>query len=123
MPVRVVIADSHPVWRLLVREMLQDNLGIEVIGEACNGQAAVALALTLQPDVVLMGYNLWELNGVEATKQILDRIPRMKILGVSADSEHEQQMRQAGAMAFINKYDCSEELLLPMVKELAEGQK
>ena len=79
-PVRVVIADDHPVVRAGLRGMLEPESDIEVVGEATNGREAVSLVGRLEPEVVLMDLQMPELDGVAATTQIRDRYPKTHVL-------------------------------------------
>ena len=72
---RVLIADDHTVLRHGLRLILNQADGLTVVGEAADGEEAIALALELQPDVILMDLNMPELNGLEATRQILQENP------------------------------------------------
>ena len=103
--IRVLLADDHAVLRAGMTSLLNDEPDIEVVGEACDGQMAVELALDLQPDVILMDVTMPRLNGIEATRRIIARLPYARIIGLSM---HEQEsmgaaMRNAGAKAYLTK--------------------
>jgi DNA-binding NarL/FixJ family response regulator len=85
--VKILLADDHLVVREGVRTMLELEADMEVIGEASDGRAAVALALKLKPDVILMDIAMPELNGLEATRQILRILPATKIIILSAHGD------------------------------------
>jgi len=70
-PLRVLIADDHPLFRHGIAALLQALSEFEVIGEATTGEEAIALAEQLQPDVVLMDIQMPQINGIEATQRIL----------------------------------------------------
>ncbi len=111
--IRVLLADDHAVLRAGMTSLLNDEPDIEVIGEACDGQMAVELAADLQPDVILMDVTMPRLNGIEATRQIMAQLPRVRIIGLSM---HEQEsmavaMRRAGAKAYLTKDGRSEALI------------
>lgn len=84
MTIRVVLADDHAVVRKGVREFLEEEPDIEVVGEAGDGQQAVQLAVALQPNVVVMDVAMPELSGVEATKRIRSLAPSMRVLALTA---------------------------------------
>jgi DNA-binding NarL/FixJ family response regulator len=84
-----------------------------VVGEAGTGEAAVALAHQLVPEVVLMDINLPEMNGIEATQTIHAAFPAIRVIGLSMYGREDQQaaMREAGAVAYVSKAAPAEELL------------
>lgn len=82
-PIRVLIADDHPMFRFGLRTLLSTEADIDVVGEATTGQAAIELAATLHPDLILMDINLPLLNGIEATRQILKQHPATQVLIVT----------------------------------------
>lgn len=77
--VRVLVADDHPVFRSGLRTLLED-LGVEVVGEAPDGGAAVQLALEHRPDVVLMDLQMPGVNGLQATRRLADAAPDVRVL-------------------------------------------
>ena len=79
-PIRVFVADDHPIVRRGIRDLLETEPDFEVVGEATNGRDAVSGAIDLQPDVVLMDLVMSPLDGIEATRQIKARQPEVKIL-------------------------------------------
>ncbi|HEY6407600.1 MAG TPA: response regulator transcription factor, partial [Ktedonobacteraceae bacterium] len=74
-PLRVLIADDHPLFRKGMRTLLTTTPDIEVVGEATTGQEVVELASALQPDVILMDLQMPGINGIEATRQTLHTSP------------------------------------------------
>src|SRR2546423_13402315 len=85
--ITVLLADDHTVVRQGLRTLLEATPDIKVVGEAQNGRQAVQLAQKLQPDVVVMDVLMPELNGVEATRQILRDAPKAKVLILSSYSD------------------------------------
>ena len=79
-PLRVLLADDHPLFRQGLRAALEETPSVEVVGEATNGREAVDLAVALAPDVVLMDIQMPALNGIEATRQILNAHPETHVL-------------------------------------------
>ncbi len=109
---RILIVEDHPMYREGLRAMLARQADMEVIGEAENGLDAVAKALELRPDVILMDVNMPVMDGVEATSRILAELPGTKILALSvqADDGFMASMLQAGAVGYILKGSDSEKL-------------
>lgn len=113
-PIRVVVADDHAVVRQALHYMLGAQPGFEVVGEAANGREAVEQAEKLNPDVVLMDTVMPGLNGIEATRQIRKRLPRVKVLMLTGYHEDEQVAGalKAGASGYVIKKSEIDELLL-----------
>ena len=79
--VRVVVVDDHPVVREGLRMMLEEMAeGFELVGEATNGETAVRLAGEMQPDVVLMDVRMPRLDGIAATRAIIERWPKIRVV-------------------------------------------
>ncbi len=112
--IRVLVADDHAVLRQALRYMLESQPGLEVVGEAANGRDAVDMAEKLQPDVVLMDTVMPGLNGIEATRQIRRRMPKVKVLMLTGYQEDEQVAGalKAGASGYVIKKSDLDELLL-----------
>jgi DNA-binding NarL/FixJ family response regulator len=70
--IRILIADDHPVFRYGLRALLNAEPELEVVGEATTGDDVIALAATLQPDLILMDLNMPGVNGIEATRRIIE---------------------------------------------------
>ena len=123
MAIRVVLADDHAVVRKGVRELLEDEPNIEVVGEASDGQQAVELAVALQPDVVVMDVAMPELSGVEATKRIRSLAPTVRILALTAydDEPYIFGLLDAGATGYVLKTAESREIVRA-VRAAAAGQ-
>jgi two-component system response regulator NreC len=123
MPVRILIADDHKIFREGLRTLLQNRGDIEVIGEADNGRTVVALAAELRPDVIIMDVAMPDLNGIEATRQISGGSLATKVLALSmhSDSRFVTRMLQAGAQGYLLK-DCAfEELALAIDTIVGDG--
>jgi signal transduction histidine kinase len=104
-PVRVLLADDHRLLRASLAAMLRAQEGIEIVGQAGNGQEAVDLATQLSPDVVLMDISMPVMDGIEATRQIVRALPTTKVIGLSMHERGEMQeaMRTAGAIDYFTK--------------------
>jgi len=111
--IRVLLAEDHTIVRKGLRSLLDEEVGIEVIGEAEDGREAVKKAEQLLPDVVLMDISMPTLNGLEATRQIKKRLPEVKvvILTMHADEEYIFQVLQAGASGYVVKKAAVRELV------------
>lgn len=103
--IRVLLADEHAVVRESLRAILNLQPDIEVVGEARTGVEAVRLAVLLRPDVILMDIEMPEMDGVEATRAILDQCPEAGILALTAheDERHILALLEAGAEGYIVK--------------------
>jgi DNA-binding NarL/FixJ family response regulator len=103
--IRVLIADGHPYFRRGVRSLLSVSPEIELVGEATTGAEAIDLAGSLQPDVVLMDLQMPDVNGIEATRQILRISPHIGILVVTMfkDDDSIFAAMRAGARGYLLK--------------------
>ena len=104
-PIRILIADDHSFYREGVRVMLEAMREAEVVGEAMSGDEAVALAGTLQPDVVLMDIKMPGMNGIDATRAILHTSPHIGVLIVTMfdDDDSVFAALRAGARGYLLK--------------------
>lgn len=104
-PIRVLLAEDHTIVRQGLVALLSTQAGIEVVGEAEDGRAAVAAAVRLRPDVVLMDLGMPGLNGVDATRQIRRESPGtfVVILSMHASEEHVRPAIRAGATGYLLK--------------------
>ena len=112
MSARIVLAEDHQLMREGLRALLEKELGMEVIGEAGNGEAAVQLARELLPDIVIMDVTMPGLDGIGATKQIISELPSIKIIALSMYSNKlfVMDMFEAGASGYLLKECASAEL-------------
>jgi two-component system, NarL family, response regulator DegU len=121
-PVRLLLADDHRMLRESLRRAMEDA-GFDVVGEAPDGAEAVRLAEELHPDVILMDVTMPVLDGVEATRQVRDRVPstQVVILTMHADREVLVDAIRAGAAGYLVK-DCSTEEVVDTVRKAAAGE-
>jgi len=124
MPVTVMLADDHAVVRDGLRALLEGGHDLEVIGVAGNGREAVAEAQRLRPDVVIMDIAMPELDGVEATRRIVERCPetRVLILSMYLSAEHIHRALQAGAQGYVLKESAGEEVV-EAIRALRAGKR
>jgi DNA-binding NarL/FixJ family response regulator len=101
----VLLADDNQLFRTGFRAILERESDLEVVGEARNGRQAVALAKKLQPAVVLMDLAMPVLNGLQATRQIVEAVPATKVLMLSAhsDNAYVEEAINSGAIGYVIK--------------------
>ena len=123
MSVRIIIADDHKIMRDGLRNMLEKEPGMEVIADAKNGREAVRLAEQLRPDILIMDISMDDLNGMDATRSIVDKGLGTKIVALSmhADKRFVAGMFEAGAMAYLLK-DCAYDELLQAIRQVTGGR-
>jgi len=111
--ITVIIADDHMIVRDGIRSLLEKQPDIEVVAEADNGRTALKHAQQLSPDVIIMDIGMRELNGIDATRQIISKLPDVKILALSmySDKQFIKGMLKAGASGYMLKDSASKELV------------
>jgi len=121
--IRVLLADDHAVVRQGFRLILSSQEGIEVICEAGNGREAVELAVRHRPDVAVIDVSMPELNGIEATRRILEQCPHVKILALSMhkDAVYVREILRAGARGYILK-DSVDAEFVQAIRALSRGE-
>jgi len=112
-PVRILVADDHEVVRQGLRRLLEVAPGWEVCGEAETGREAVEKASQLKPDVVVLDYSMPGLNGAEAARQIIQRVPRAEVLILTMHSSEDliRGALEAGARGYVLKSDAGRDLI------------
>jgi DNA-binding NarL/FixJ family response regulator len=112
-PLRVLIADDHPLFRDGLRALLASAPDTEVIGEAASGSEAIERALELQPDVVVMDLHMPEVNGIEATRRIVESSPHVGVLVLTMFEEDDSVFAamRAGARGYLLKGSDHDETL------------
>ncbi len=118
----VLVADDHQLLRQALRRALEDA-GFSVVGEAANGEEAVRLAASLQPDVVVVDVTMPVLDGIEATRRMHSARPEMPIVVLTMHGENRVRVDavDAGAAAFLTK-DCSMQEVVATVAATARGE-
>jgi DNA-binding NarL/FixJ family response regulator len=110
--IRVLIADDHPMFREGVRRSLEEHPDIEVVGEAADGKEAIAKALQLKPDVVLLDIAMPEVRGIEVARRLSKELPGTKLIALTVydDVECARRFIQAGGAGFMVKRAVGTEL-------------
>ncbi|UCE17273.1 MAG: response regulator transcription factor [Gemmatimonadota bacterium] len=123
MKTKILLADDHKIVRDGLRSLLDKQSGMEVVGEAEDGRRALQLAAELTPDIVIMDIGMPNLNGMEATRHILDAVQNVKVIALSmhSDKRFVSGMLQAGASGYLLK-DCAFEELAQAVETVLGGQ-
>ncbi|HEY3823383.1 MAG TPA: response regulator transcription factor [Bryobacteraceae bacterium] len=122
--IRVLLADDHSLVRRGFRRLLEDEPGLKVVGEACDGVEAVELARSLRPDVIVMDMSMPGLNGTQATIEILKFLPGagIVILSMYEEANYVRNAMKAGARGYLLK-NASEVDLAAAVRNVARGHK
>ena len=121
--ITVLLAEDHTIVREGFRKMLDLEDDIEVVGEAQNGRQAVAMVKKLRPDVVLMDIAMPQLNGLEATRQVLKAVPATKVLILSAHSDdaYVKNATESGAVGFLLKQTSARDVCRA-IREVQKGK-
>ena len=124
MSIRVLIADDHKIMLAGLRSLLEKQTGFDVVSEAENGRKAVQMAQETRPDVVVMDVSMPDLNGIEATKQIMESVPETRVIALSmhSDKRFVMGMLRAGASGYLLK-DCASQELANAIHQVAGGKK
>src|SRR5581483_5220575 len=103
--IKILLADDHTIVRQGLKLILSANADLQVVGEAANGREAVELAQKLKPDIVLMDVAMPELNGIEATRRMVEANARVRVLVLSMHKEavYVREILRAGARGYILK--------------------
>ena len=122
-PIRVLIADDHPLFRDGLRTLLNSVPETEAVGEVATGDEAIAQAATLQPDVILMDLHMPGLNGIEATRSILHTSPHIGILVLTMfeDDDSVFSAMRAGARGYLLK-GADQAEILRAIKAVSHGE-
>jgi DNA-binding NarL/FixJ family response regulator len=120
---RIILGDDHTLVRQGLRKILEARTNLEVVGEAGDGREVVRQTLAVQPDVVILDIGMPLLNGIEAARQIVRRLPdvHVLILSMHSDEAYITQALQAGAKGYLLK-DSADTELIDAVSAVAAGK-
>ncbi len=123
MSIRVLLADDHKIIRDGLCSLLEKESNMEVVAVAENGRQAVQLAMKIKPDVIIMDISMPDLNGIDATKQILKGLPNIKVIALSTYSDRRfvEGMIKAGVSGYLLK-DCAFEELSRAINTVVNSQ-
>ena len=118
MKTKVLIVDDHPLIRAGVRTILEANNTIEITGEARDGLDAIEQVEALLPDIVVMDITMPQLSGIDATREIILKHPKVKVIALSIHSGEKfvKEMLKAGAVGYLLKDEAPEELIKAIEK-------
>ncbi len=121
--IRILLADDHAVVRQGFKMLLDAQGDMEIVGEAGNGREAVDLAEQLRPDVVVMDVAMPELNGIEATRRLAEKVPHARVVALSMhkDSVYVREVLRAGARGYLLK-DSGSQDLVAAIRAVASGE-
>jgi len=121
--IRVLLCEDHQIVRQGIKNLLEQEKNIEVVGECGDGHSAIELTATLAPDVVVMDISLPGLNGIDATREIVAQSPARRVLALSmhADKRFLSGILEAGAVGFLPK-DCAYTELVTAIRVVHAGQ-
>ena len=121
-PTRVVVADDHALFRYGIKAMLSNAEGFEVVGEAASGEEVVEKVAQTRPDIILMDIQMPGINGIEATRRVLEKYPSIGVVVVTMfEDDSVFAAMRAGARGYVLKGADAEEVL-KVVGAVAEGE-
>lgn len=123
MTTRILLADDHELFLAGIRTVLEQEKDMVVVAEAKDGRAAIEAAIEHEPDVVVMDVNMPKLNGIEATRHIVAKLPSVKVLVLSMHHERRLVLAvlEAGAAAYVVKESALNELI-DAIRNVVEGR-
>jgi DNA-binding NarL/FixJ family response regulator len=121
-PMRLALVDDHDLARQSLKNMLQDEIDIEIVGEASNGRQALLLCSRLKPDLVLMDVRMPEMDGLAATKEVKQRYPGVSVmmLTMHENPDYLLEALKAGAAGYVLK-DAPQEEIIEAVRRVRNG--
>ena len=121
-PLRILIADDHAIVRQGLKLLIDNQPDMEVVGEAADGHAVLALAKTVQPDIVVMDISMPGMNGLVATRSLKEQQPRVTVVALTRheDDTYLEELLRAGASAYVLKQSAPADFL-KAVRAVAAG--
>ncbi len=121
--IRVLLVDDHAILRKGVSMLVNAQNDMEVAAEAASGEEALREAQRVQPDVVVMDVSMPEVNVIEATRRMMEVLPRVRVIGLSMyrDAVYVRELLRAGASGYLVK-DCDDAELLLAIRAVARGE-
>lgn len=123
MPIRILIADDHQLLREGIRNFLSLEPDFEIIGEAANGEEAIARTIELRPDVLLLDINMPKASGIEVASRLKESCPAVRILALTIhdDQNYMMNMIQSGAAGYLLK-DVEPSMMVQAVRRVYAGE-
>lgn len=123
MPIKILIADDHMLLRNGIRNVLEFEADLAVIGEAADGEEAVARAIALVPDIILLDINMPKMNGLEVTKKLRSENPQIKVIVLTMhdDDNYVIEVIKSGAAGYLLK-DIEPSMLIKAIHTVYEGE-
>ena len=123
MTIRIILADDHQIVRQGLQALLAGEPDMQVVGEADNGRKTLKLVQELAPDVIIMDISMPDMNGIEATRQLMVESPDVRVIALSmhSDSLFVMNMLKSGAMGYLLK-DCALEELVKAIRTVMRKQ-
>jgi DNA-binding NarL/FixJ family response regulator len=123
MKTKIILADDHKIVREGLKNILNNEWGIEIIAEAENGRDAIQLVEEKKPDIIIMDIGMPELNGIESTKKISENSPNTKVIALSmhSDKQFVTGMLRAGASGYLLK-DCAVDELVDAINTVRDNK-
>ena len=123
MPIRILIADDHPLLRQGIRNFLSLEPDFQIVGEAVDGEDAVAQAKALLPDILLLDINMPKANGIQVAQQLKECLPEVRILALTIhdDENYMMEMIRSGAAGYLLK-DIEPSMMVQAIRRVAAGE-
>jgi two-component system invasion response regulator UvrY len=120
--INILLTDDHELVRTGIRRLLEDSKQVKIVGEAECGEDSLQLAQSLNPDVILMDVNMPGIGGVEASRRILQRNPKQKIIVLTVHNEQTfpKRLLEIGAKGYLTK-DCGIDEMIKAIKQVNSG--
>lgn len=111
--IKILLVDDHLMIREALRKLTDTHDDLMIVGEAGDGEEAIKLAQSIRPDIILMDVNMPVMDGIEATRKITTELSQICVIGLSMNEEGviEEDMKSAGASAYIQKSEAFESLI------------